>query len=40
MANLEVSDASEFLALILAALVAGILLYGWEQVKAKTGVLA
>lgn len=38
MANLEVSDAGEFGALVLAALVAGLILYLWDQIKVKTGV--
>ncbi len=40
MAELEVSDAGEFGWLVLAALVAGLILYVWDQVKARTGVLS
>jgi hypothetical protein len=40
MSNLEVSDAGEFGWLVLAALVAGLILYVWDQIKLKTGVLS
>ncbi len=40
MPDLEVTDAGEFGWLVLAALIAGLILYAWDQVKVKTGVLS
>lgn len=38
MADLEVSTVSEFAWLIVAALVAGLILFLWQQVKTKGGI--
>jgi len=36
----EVSNITEFAWIVAAAILAGIILYAWDQVKGKVGVTA
>ena len=38
MTDLEVSNIGEFCWLVVAALIAGLILYVWDQQKGKVGV--
>lgn len=37
---MKVGDMGEFGWLVVAALLAGLVLYGWDQIKTRTGVLS